>query len=74
MKDEGRSTRITIAFTPDELAGIDAWMRERDILRGRSEAIRTLIQSALSAAPAPKKRRAPAAEPAKATPKRKAKA
>ena len=71
MKDEGRSTRITIAFTPDELGGIDAWMRERGILRGRSEAIRTLIQSALSASPpAPKRPRKPAAEPAPAKDKK----
>ena len=53
MKDEGRSTRITIAFTHDELAEVDAWMLARKMMRGRSEALRQLIAAGLAASSEP---------------------
>ncbi|MBL8786196.1 MAG: hypothetical protein JNJ59_14955 [Deltaproteobacteria bacterium] len=60
MKNEGRTTRITIAFTDDELATLEDWMRAQGMIRGRSEAIRQLIAAGLEAhapgtpAPVPK--------------------
>jgi len=54
MKDEGRTTRITIAFTADELAEVDAWMIARKMVRGRSEAIRQILAAGLEATSRPK--------------------
>jgi len=53
MKNEGLSARVTITMTPEELATVDAWMFERKLRRGRSEAIRQLIALGLTVSTEP---------------------
>ncbi len=70
--------RLQVLVTDAELAAIDDWMFSRRVI-GRSEALRQLVARGLTVpdeapAPPPKKRHAPAAEPTKPAPKRKAKA
>jgi len=61
MKDEGREARVTIALTHEELERLDDWTYLRRV-RGRSAAIRQLLELGLAASSA---EWSPAAPPAK---------
>jgi len=69
MKDEGRTERLVVKVTPEELAAIDAWMFANQIRRGRSEAVRQLIGRGMEGpAPAPEPEPKPTRRRASTTP------
>ena len=66
MADEQKTERVQLLMTPAEVRAIDDWSFEHRV-RGRSEAIRRLIEAGLHAgnAPVPKATRMKKAAPAK---------
>lgn len=80
MADELKSERVQLFMTPSEVQSIDDWSFENRV-RGRSEAIRQLIEAGLNAGkppqgdlllggPVPKPRRKAEAAPVKGGKKR----
>jgi metal-responsive CopG/Arc/MetJ family transcriptional regulator len=57
MSDEQKTERVQLMMTPSEVKAVDDWSFENRV-RGRSEAIRRLIQLGLDKSIAPTKRRA----------------
>jgi hypothetical protein len=66
MTDEQKTERVQLLMTPSEVKAVDDWSFDHRV-RGRSEAIRRLIEAGLQApaAPAPKAAGRKKAAPAK---------